>query len=145
MTWVSEPLFNLLLRLSPYGRHALSADQRRGANLVGLLALPALLCLGSSLASRGDSAISIVGLAYFGLLLLPASAIFKCVSGWPRWSMAAYTVGISCLMPLGFLLYTVNRQMFALFIQGHLLGCVLSGLVANVLIMQNPKRHTARR
>ena len=35
MTWIAQPIFNLLLRLHPYGRYALSRDQTMGANLVG--------------------------------------------------------------------------------------------------------------
>jgi tetratricopeptide (TPR) repeat protein len=145
MSWLAQPLFNLLLRLNRYGRHALSADQRRGANLVGLLALPALLCLVWWLASRFDSTMAFVGIAYFGLLLLPASAIFKCDTGWPRWCMAAYTVGLALLMPIGFLIYPINPQMFTLCLQGHMLGCLLSGWVANALLMQRAKRYTALR
>jgi Tfp pilus assembly protein PilF len=145
MTWLSQPLFNLLLRLNRYGRHALSDDQRRGANLVGLLAIPTLLCLGQWLAYRGNSSWSLMGIAYFGLLLLPASAIFKCPAGWPRWCMAAYTLALSCFMPLGVVMYAINRQMFTFLIQGHLIGCLLSGWPANILIMQRPKRHTAKR
>jgi Tfp pilus assembly protein PilF len=145
LSWLAEPLFNLLLRMNPYGRHALSADQRRGANLVGLLALPAVVSLVWWLGTRLDSMLALVGIAYFGLLLLPASAIFKCDAGWPRWCMAAYTIGLACLIPLAFVLYIFHRDLSALFIQAHLLGCLLSGWVANALVMQRAKRHTAMR
>ena len=102
MTWISQPLFNLLLRLSRYGRHALSdrSTPRRksrrppgtaGSFVSGLVTsrVPAVPTL------------AFLGAIYFGLLLLPASAIFKCDAGWPRWCMAAYTLVLASLIPTG--------------------------------------------
>jgi Tetratricopeptide repeat len=140
LSWIAQPLFNLLLRLSRYGRHALSDDQRRGANLVGILLLLALVCLLWWLSGRGASGLGAMGTIYFGLLLLPASAIHKCDAGWPRWCMAAYTLGLACMMPL----MLVNPQQALFLFQVHLYGCLLSGLIANVLIMPRAKRYTAK-
>ncbi|MEE9403905.1 MAG: tetratricopeptide repeat protein [Algisphaera sp.] len=42
LTWVGVPLFNLLLRLSPYGRHALDQAQKRGSDVFGLMLLVTL-------------------------------------------------------------------------------------------------------
>ena len=144
MTWIAQPLFNLLLRLNRYGRHALSDDQRRGANLVGVLFFLTLACFLGWLAGRAASGFAILGFMYFGLLLLPASAIYKCDAGWPRWCMAAYTLGIACMMPLGGALVVVDPQRAFFLFQIHLFGCLLSGLVANVLIMQRAKRYTVK-
>jgi hypothetical protein len=144
MTWISQPLFNLLLRLSPYGRHALSDDQRRGANVVGLLAFPALVCLVGWVTGFIPSYLALLGAIYFGLLLLPASAIFKCDAGWPRWGMAAYTLLLASLIPTGIVLAFLRIQILPLVFQGHVYGCALSGLVANVLLMQRAKRYTVR-
>jgi tetratricopeptide (TPR) repeat protein len=138
MTWLAAPFFNLLLRLNRYGRYALSADQRRSANLVGILALPALACLIWWLAS--DNGLALLGALYFGLLLLPASAIFNCDAGWPRRCMAVYTLVLASLLPLSIPLGLLNRQWPILCLQGHVWGCFLSGLVANGLIMVRAKR-----
>ena len=147
MTWISQPLFNLLLRLSRYGRHALSTDQRRGANVVAVLAAPLLLCAGWWLIG-GDKTggLTFLALFYFGLLLLlPASAIYKCDAGWPtRLCMAAYTIGLASILPLSIAAFMFNRRMSLPFFQIHLYGCVLSGFVANALMMQRAKRHTAK-
>ena len=68
LTWISQPLFNLLLRLNRYGRHALSDDQRRGANLVGILFFLALVCLLAWLWGGAAAGLAFFGLIYFGLL-----------------------------------------------------------------------------
>lgn len=46
MTWLGVPLADLVLRLSPYGRHALSDRQRLVSNVLGGLMLAALLAVG---------------------------------------------------------------------------------------------------
>lgn len=43
LTWFASPLFDLLLRLHPLGRHALDADQRAGSRAFGLCVLAAAL------------------------------------------------------------------------------------------------------
>jgi tetratricopeptide (TPR) repeat protein len=35
LTWMAQPIFNLLLRLNRFGRHALSAEQKLESNLIG--------------------------------------------------------------------------------------------------------------
>jgi hypothetical protein len=89
MTWLAGPLLNLLLRVSRSGRLTLSADQTRAANLFGVLVLAACgLLLGAFFV--GHSLLLIAAL-YTALLMIPATAIFSCPSGWPRWTMAACT------------------------------------------------------
>lgn len=90
LTWLAGPLFNLLLRTSRYGRLALSSDQTWGANLFGLLLLSAFSLLGAGLWT-GSTRLMIAAL-YTGLLMLPASSIFICSAGWPRWTMAGVTL-----------------------------------------------------
>ena len=58
--------------------------------------------------------------------------------------MAAYTLGLACMMPLGGALLFVNPQQALFVFQIHFFGCLLSGLVANVLIMQRAKRYTVK-
>jgi tetratricopeptide (TPR) repeat protein len=103
LTWLAAPLFNLLLRLNRFGRHALSSDQTHGANLFGLLLASALALAGLSFALQ-DVRLLIAAL-YTGLLMLPGSSIFFCDRGWPRWTMTGVTlalaaVGVAHLMSL---------------------------------------------
>jgi Tfp pilus assembly protein PilF len=136
LTWLAYPLFNLLLRLDRFGRYALSADQRSGANLLGLW-LPAtaiLVCLGWYQHSPLILFISLV----VGLLSLPASTIFRCPAGWPRWAMAGYTaiiagIGLTALLvPLA----DGNANLFTIF--GY--GILASSFVAGWLTQARVKR-----
>lgn len=96
MTWLAYPFFNLLLRLNKFGRLVLSREQTVATNWFGLCLLLALVGFGGCVLRGFESAWLIMGVV-FGLLLLPVSAIFKCVSGWPRNLMAALTIGVSMI------------------------------------------------
>ena len=82
MTWIAYPLFNLLLRLDKFGRHALDEEEIRGANWLGLSLFTALVFLIAALAS-GIAPFYMAALV-FGLLCIPVSAIWRCPRGWPR-------------------------------------------------------------
>ncbi len=127
LTWLAYPLFNLLLRLDRFGRHALSADQRAGANLLGvwLLATTILAAVGWY---EHSSLVLLIALVV-GLSCLPASTIFRCPSGWPRWGMAGYTamiggIGLTALLvPLG----DGNDNLFMVFGYGILGSTFVAG------------------
>lgn len=146
LSWLGRPLFNLALRLDRFGRHALTQDQVRGANLVGALLLGALL-LCAAWAATGSSLLSLAAIGAV-LLLLPASAIHACEPGWPRRAMALYTLGLflcGLAVPGVAILAVVvapdRAEGLALgAAQLFLLGCLLSGFVANGLISARPSR-----
>ncbi len=73
LTWLGVPLFNLLLRLSPHGRHALDAHQRRGANVFAAMAAATLASAAAW--GLGAGGIWFTAAAMVGLFTLP-------VSGW---------------------------------------------------------------
>jgi Tfp pilus assembly protein PilF len=133
MTWIASPLFNLLLFLNRYGRYALSRDQRWGAVTVGLLSVPALASLATGLATNHD--VAWLGAIYFGLLLLPVSAIYNCAAGWPRRWMVAYTVALAASLPASLVVAPFNRDLSSLLYLGFFGGSFLSGFVANGLLM----------
>ncbi len=89
LTWLADPLFNLLLRLNRFGRYALSRQQRIASNWIGgCLGLAiVLLCV----AMLTDSAQWFLLAAVAGFITLPLSAVFHCSAGWPRLAMAGYT------------------------------------------------------
>jgi tetratricopeptide (TPR) repeat protein len=89
MTWISVPLFNLILRLHPVGKHALSPEEKRASNWVGACILLVLLSLGEWMVL--DSGWGKFAGLTFGLLLIPLCGVFTCQPGWPRWLMAGIT------------------------------------------------------
>jgi tetratricopeptide (TPR) repeat protein len=137
LSWIASPLFNLLLRLDKFGRHALSRDQIVASNWVGAIFF---LALGGLLVwlITGE-VLAFLVMAFFGFLLLPVSAIFKCWRGWPRRLMTLYTVGLAAAGIGFFVLAHLNVPEAILCMQVFLWGSVLSGFVGNALMMVTPR------
>jgi Tfp pilus assembly protein PilF len=146
LTWVAVPLFNLLLRLDRFGRHALSREQVIASNWVGALLGLALIALAVWLAT-GDIMAEVAAI-YFGLLLPPTSAVFTCPSGWPRKTMMMYTIGVAAIggffILLGYLdvglAPPVVRDLSYGLAVAFVWGCILSLLLANFLMQVRPRR-----
>lgn len=153
LTWTADPLFNLLLRLNRFGRLALSPEQIKVSNWIGGCLGMALLTLGLWVVVRTESILLLV--LVFAALVIPLAGTFNCQPGWPRLVMASYTglmalagfVGIALLVaapgyhgeansakddPVGSLATTL--------LGAFIIGMIASGWVANILIMQRPKR-----
>ncbi len=124
LTWLGSPLMNLLLRLHPLGRYALSDDQRRGANLTAvLLLLPCIvlvtgLALGSPFGQYGLAALLVL------LLALPGSAIYECDEGWPRNVAWLVLAGLGLLASPAVLALTLSPE----FLPKILMGFVVLSL-----------------
>ncbi len=97
LTWIADPLFNLVLRLSRFGRLALSREQTVASNWVGACILGAVLCAVTAVLARNEN--FLVAAMVVGVLVLPVAGIFKCHAGWPRNVMAS---GTAILALLGF-------------------------------------------
>lgn len=106
MTWIVDPLFNLLLRLNRFGRMALSREQIVASNYLGICVLGTLAALPVSWAT-GNRGLGFFMLFVFGFMMLPVSATFKVPRGMPRILMA----GISVLLAsLGLILIATTVQ-----------------------------------
>lgn len=125
MTWVADPLFNLVLRLNRFGRLALSPEQIRASNGIGACLLGALASLAGGIVFRNGTLL--LGALAFGLLLAPLSAIWNCPEGKARIGMTVFT---GCLAALGAAGLAVPL-LFGLF----LLGAFLSTWIANGIIL----------
>ena len=95
MTWLAGPLMDLALRLHPVGRHALSADQRRRANLVGAMLLAAGGAAAAGLAAGVTPLLPLAG--FIAIATLPASLIFCADAGWPRLVLALMALSVVAL------------------------------------------------
>ncbi len=149
MTWVANPLFNLLLRLHPIGRLALSREQIITANWVGLCVLGAVVSLVTHFGFGLDGAL-LAALAC-GLVIPPLVSIYQCHKGWPRTTMMLITLSLAVVglisvalmlsanffaADLRLLLDLPGVILFLLF----LLGAFVSQFVANALPAVTPRR-----
>lgn len=147
MTWIAEPLFNLLLRLNRFGRLALSREKIVASNWLGLCLLIALVSLGGWVALGYKSA-WLAGAVLFGVLLVPTAGTFKCGEGWPRIVMAVYTGALACGALISIGLFSLsdtgnysgaNDAGFA--VGGIVfLGAVLSSWILNIILSQRRRR-----
>jgi tetratricopeptide (TPR) repeat protein len=145
MTWIADPLFNLLLRLNRFGRLVLDREQTVASNFVGACILLALLSLGGCVVFGFDGG-WLAGALVYGLLVIPLSGTFRCSVGWPRQAMAAYAGAMALVGTVAVALHfvgakgTVFRDLGVILLGLFALGAILSGWVANFLIMQRPRR-----
>jgi hypothetical protein len=93
MTWLASPLFNLTLRLSKYGRHALSREQMKTSNWILALLLLAIGSASSLLLGFAEWKVSAALTAV--LLTIPVSTIWLCDSGWPRWANVGIALALA--------------------------------------------------
>jgi tetratricopeptide (TPR) repeat protein len=93
MSWLADPLFNLMLRLNRFGRLALSPRQTWASNVMGILFLLALAALIAGIAVGGFPWLMLAGV--FALLTVPASSCFRLAPGWPTVVMTVGTVVIA--------------------------------------------------
>jgi tetratricopeptide (TPR) repeat protein len=93
LTWTAEPLANLLLRLHPVGRLALSRQDVVASNCVGACMLGAFSAVGWWLATKDDVALAAAAGAL--LLTMPVAGVFSCPLGWRRRAAGAYALGLA--------------------------------------------------
>jgi hypothetical protein len=149
MTWVANPLFNLLLHLHPIGRLALSREQAITANWVGLCVLGAAVSLVAYFGFGLNDAL-FAALAC-GLVIPPLVSIYQCHKGWPRTTMMLITlslagvglISVALMLSSNFfsrdlrvLIFLLGLLVFLPF----LLGAFVSQFVANALAWVTPRR-----
>ena len=109
MSWIADPLFNLLLRTHPIGRIALTPQQAQAANWFGGSLLVALLSLAVWLVLKTDPPLILAVVA--GLMVIPISTSLGTESGrarkilltyaWVLGTCGTFLVGASFLVQTG--------------------------------------------
>ncbi len=140
LTWLAVPVFNLLLFLHPFGKHALTQAQRWQAITTGLCLGGALISLATAILARFDSP-ALLAAVVFALLAIPVSAVFNCDEGWPRVTMGALAgllaaIGLAVVGMFLFGAFKAGGSLFGLFA----LGVFLSQFAANALIRVRPRK-----
>jgi tetratricopeptide (TPR) repeat protein len=133
LTWLAEPVFNLLLRLDRFGRYALSDEEIAASNRVGacLVAAAALPVIGWA---AGHTQAGLLGGLMFGMTALPTAATYSVPRGWPRWMMGAVAGGLALGATGAVALLWAGLAGGAALVQFVLLGCFLSQWLANGLM-----------
>ncbi len=133
LTWIARPLFNLLLRLHPFGRLALSREQVIASNWVGGCLAFALLNLVIWLLTKHPTALTaaITG----GAMVIPIAGSFY-ASGKRRRTLMRYTLVLAglaiALLTLALFDIALASSLFWIF----LLGIFAFQWVANALLMR---------
>ena len=145
-TWLAQPIFNLLLRAHPIGRHAIAPSDRLETNFFAGIILLAVTLFGLSWLPAFDGA-GYVGIVTI-LLAVPLHVTFLCSAGWPRWVMISVTVVMTLLLALSGSMFVLairhnseaemdaSLGYFMLFAYGLLFSMIGGQLLARV----TPKR-----
>jgi tetratricopeptide (TPR) repeat protein len=112
MTWIAQPLFNLILRLNRFGRLALSREQIVESNWLGgyLICSFVLLILGVVLSLGSRELNDFLDVAIHALLVLalsiPLCGTFNSRPGWPKILLVVGTIALTlfAVLAIGLLL-----------------------------------------
>jgi tetratricopeptide (TPR) repeat protein len=127
LTWTSETLFNLLLRLNPFGRLVLDPDQITASNLAGTSLLVGLVGLILWLVTYNPLAL---GLGIWGtMMVIPIGGTFKPEAGSKRRLLAGFALILGLLGLAGIFL----PPALACFGPGILAFCI----VANIMVRRS--------
>ena len=136
MTWLADPLFNLLLLFHPLGRYVLLPHERRGAIWIASLIGGSAVSLLAGLFS-GQIWMLLGSLALLGLVL-PTAGTFASSSPRTRQILGGYTLGLASLAGAGLVGLQLNHQLlfgasFGLFV----IALIAYSWIANWLILRD--------
>ena len=147
LTWLAVPLFNLLLRLDRFGRHALMSDQRRGSNLLGAILLAAAALAVVAVVTR-DVAWLVAAMPLLGVAI-PGVGVFRTAPGPWRTGMAAYTVVMAALwlalaaVIVGAVDGPLAEGLFGPLLTAWVIGLAAGFWVVNIVVARHPARSIA--
>jgi tetratricopeptide (TPR) repeat protein len=129
LSWTSDALSNLLLRLNHYGRLLLTKEQIAASNLVGGLLLTAAVSAVIAVMTAHKTAI--LAAAGCAMLIIPVAGSFSIEKPSPRKVMFIYTGVMGFMLFAGLLLSLFGSEMYFLLIPFFVLGFMLFGWIAN--------------
>jgi tetratricopeptide (TPR) repeat protein len=151
LSWLADPMFNLMLRLNRFGRYALDRRQIWASNVLAALLLSAVTL--TTIAILSDRAVNwLIAAGVLVALTLPATACFRMPQGWPTLVMTAGTATLA-LVGLGAVAFSVaadsatnldeatrHSRTFSTLIQFFFYGLLASQFGANYLATVRPQR-----
>lgn len=136
LTWLAQPIFNLLLRFDRFGRLALSRDEIIGSNWVAAALALALASLAAYLAS--GNAIFFMSALVVGVLTIPLSATFHAGRRADRPRLATLTAILATVGFAALLAYLVAPDLAPLLFGGYLLGIICFEWIGIALSIRRP-------
>lgn len=134
MTWIARPLFDLLLRLDPVGRVALSKQQVAASNAVGAALLVALVSLVVGLLSGAESFYMFAAASL--MMTIPLAGAFGADTPRTRKILPRYAAALGALAVFAFALSFYNFNAALPFAALFVVGFFVYGWVANALIIR---------
>jgi tetratricopeptide (TPR) repeat protein len=98
LTWIKDDLFSGYLRLHPFGKHLLDADERWRSSLV--CSFFAVGVVSGLVALVHSSAVAMLYLTYWLSACMAVSSHSRVPRGWPRWVSTAIHVSLFGGLPL---------------------------------------------
>jgi tetratricopeptide (TPR) repeat protein len=136
LSWTADTLFNLLLRLDPFGRLALSDDEITASNWTAACLLGALLGLATWLATRNG--VAITAALYSAFMVIPIGGTFRAESGsQERKTLTGLTLILAALALLALGLGFVNAPLAGTLSLFFFLGILIFSFAANALISRS--------
>ncbi len=132
LTWVAQPLFDLLLYLDPFGRHALSKRQKQAANIVGALLVGAIFC--GALALVADFTLLYLAAGACLIMVIPVAGIFKAGSAKGRLILSAYTIGLALTAVLALAAIAGQDEIANTLLTVFVVGILIYQFLANMFI-----------
>ena len=135
LSWTSDPLSNLMLRLNRYGRLLLTKEEIMASNLVGGLLLTAVASvIIAALTWKPPAIIAAVGCM---MMTIPVAGSFNIEKPKPRRAMFIYTGVMGVLLVVGFLLSLIGSDLYLGLIPFFVLGFMLFSWIANGINMRS--------
>ncbi|MGH1362241.1 MAG: tetratricopeptide repeat protein [Calditrichia bacterium] len=135
LTWIADPVFDLLLRLNKFGRLALSEEQLKASNLVGL-ALFSGVCLLIAGVITGNVG-CYIGAGFSAAMIVPLSGIYRARPGKSRVFLAGYAIVLGLLTITGSALRIMGSEAGNGLLGFMFLGLIAYSWIANWLIMRS--------
>lgn len=109
LTWIADPLFDLLLRLHPIGRHALTRAQITASNIIMGLLIATASNLVVFIAIQSTQFLILAVVCF--ILSLPVSGTFRASPGRGRVILALYTCLLAALAAIATIIYGSQQDL----------------------------------
>ena len=129
LTWVADPLFNLLVRFHPLGRHALTSRQKAASNWLAGLFITGLIALLTGLIFREWSKALVAGGAAALLMPIGVALAYEGVARRRRWMVTAALAAVGVAAAVVSAMWLRNPVPGSLLIGTYVIGCLCSPLL----------------